>query len=229
MILQFFQVSFPSSNEARTMLVRLKPLCPATLPKLLAPRPVFARHFAASTGIELVKQLRSRTSAGVVDCKQALTEADGDLDKAVELLKVKLGARAANLKNRAASEGFIVTAKTPQSNEAVLMEINCETDFASRGDSFKAFATGNSRAVELRLEPCFFFPLQNTEFCRVTGMMSVCLVWSAPCFSCYFPFFCFWILYFRLTDQIPHPTLPNNSTQPITRNWLTQLNQLTDS
>jgi len=82
-----------------------------------------------------VKRLRELTQAGMMDCKKALTEADGDFDKAVELLRVKGAAKAANrAAEREASAGLIAT------SGGALVELKCETDFVAKGDDFVAVA-----------------------------------------------------------------------------------------
>ena len=82
-----------------------------------------------------VKKLRELTQAGMMDCKKALTEADGDFDKAVELLRVKGAAKAANrAAEREASAGLVAT------SGGALVELKCETDFVAKGDDFVAAA-----------------------------------------------------------------------------------------
>ena len=87
-----------------------------------------------------VKALRDRTGAGMMDCKKALTEADGDMDKAIEILRVKGQAKAAKRGERAASEGIVTSYVHSTQKIGVLVEINCETDFVARNDDFQEFA-----------------------------------------------------------------------------------------
>jgi elongation factor Ts len=87
-----------------------------------------------------VKALRDRTGAGMMDCKKALEEASGDVDKAVEILRVKGQAQAAKRGERAASEGVIQSYVHATGKIGVLVEINCETDFVARNDDFQEFA-----------------------------------------------------------------------------------------
>jgi elongation factor Ts len=87
-----------------------------------------------------VKALRERTGAGMMDCKGALAEAEGDLDKAVEILRVKGQARAAKRGERAASEGVVSSYVHAGGKIGVLAEVNCETDFVARNEEFQAFA-----------------------------------------------------------------------------------------
>lgn len=84
-----------------------------------------------------VMDLRKKTGAGIADCKKALTETDGDMDKAVDFLREKGIATAAKKASRIAAEG-IVAAKV-NGNTGVLVEVNCETDFVAKGDQYKAF------------------------------------------------------------------------------------------
>jgi elongation factor Ts len=86
----------------------------------------------------MVAELRAKTDAPMMECKKALTEADGDFDKAEELLRVKLGSKAGKAASRVTAEG-VVSAAVDGATGA-LVEINCETDFVSKNDSFLAFA-----------------------------------------------------------------------------------------
>ncbi|MFQ5538386.1 MAG: translation elongation factor Ts [Gemmatimonadota bacterium] len=87
-----------------------------------------------------VKKLRDMTGAGMMDCKKALVETDGDLEKAVDLLRAKGAARAAKRAERTASEGTIGSYVHFDGKTAVLVELNCETDFVANTDDFKALA-----------------------------------------------------------------------------------------
>jgi elongation factor Ts len=87
-----------------------------------------------------VKALRERTGAGMMDCKKALQESGGDLDKAIEILRVKGQAQAAKRGERAASEGVVQSYIHATGKIGVLVEINCETDFVARNDDFQEFA-----------------------------------------------------------------------------------------
>jgi elongation factor Ts len=87
-----------------------------------------------------VKALRERTGAGMMDCKRALQEAGGDMDKAIELLRVRGQAQAAKRGERAASEGVVQSYIHATGKIGVLVEINCETDFVARNDDFQEFA-----------------------------------------------------------------------------------------
>ena len=86
----------------------------------------------------MVGALRAKTDAPMMECKKALTEADGDMERAEEILRVKLGSKAGKAASRVTAEG-VVAASVAGSNGA-LVEINCETDFVSKNESFLAFA-----------------------------------------------------------------------------------------
>ena len=85
-----------------------------------------------------VKALRDRTGAGMMDCKNALTETNGDMDKAVDFLREKGIAKAAKKAGRIAAEGIVDSYIHMGGKVGVLLEVNCETDFVARGDAFKA-------------------------------------------------------------------------------------------
>ncbi|GIO53199.1 MULTISPECIES: translation elongation factor Ts [Paenibacillus] len=87
-----------------------------------------------------VKELREKTGAGMLDCKKALEEANGDITKATELLREKGLAAAANKAGRAATEGVVEAYIHAGGRIGVLVEINCETDFVGKTDQFKEFA-----------------------------------------------------------------------------------------
>ena len=87
-----------------------------------------------------VKALRARTGAGMMDCKAALQEAGGDMDKAIEILRVKGQASAAKRGARTASEGVVSSYIHAGGKIGVLVEVNCETDFVARNSEFQDFA-----------------------------------------------------------------------------------------
>jgi len=84
-----------------------------------------------------IKTLRQRTGAGILDCKKALTEADGDLDAAIDWLRAKGIANAAKKASRIASEGLVSSYIHANGKIGVLLEVNCETDFVALNDNFK--------------------------------------------------------------------------------------------
>lgn len=87
-----------------------------------------------------VKELREKTGAGMMDCKKALTEANGDFEKAIEILRKKGAAVAAKRAERSANEGIVKTSILNNGKKAVILEVNCETDFVAKSDDFLAFA-----------------------------------------------------------------------------------------
>src|SRR5204863_8329341 len=87
-----------------------------------------------------VKALRERTGAGIMDCKAALAEASGNLDKAIEILRVKGQASAAKRSGRATGEGVVTSYIHGNAKVGVLVEVRCETDFVARSDEFREFA-----------------------------------------------------------------------------------------
>ncbi|MGD8929867.1 MAG: translation elongation factor Ts [Lysobacterales bacterium] len=88
----------------------------------------------------LVKELRERTGAGMMECKKALVETDGDIEAAIENMRKSGQAKAAKKAGRTAADGVIVIKISPDSKSAVIVEVNCETDFVAKDDSFNAFA-----------------------------------------------------------------------------------------
>jgi elongation factor Ts len=93
----------------------------------------------------MVGELRAKTDAPMMECKKALTEADGDMTRAEEILRVKLGNKAGKAASRITAEG--VVAAVVEGNTGALVEINCETDFVSKNDSFLAFAKACAHLV----------------------------------------------------------------------------------
>lgn len=87
----------------------------------------------------LVKELRERTGAGMMDCKKALAQTDGDMDKAIDFLREKGLAAAAKKEGRVAAEGLVEAYIHGGGRIGVLVEVNCETDFVARGEEFKLF------------------------------------------------------------------------------------------
>jgi elongation factor Ts len=104
-----------------------------------------------------VKALRERTGAGMMECKQALQEAGGDMDRAVELLRVRSAALAEKRGTRTAAEGVVQSYIHANSMIGVLVEVDCETDFVARSDDFRDFAR------DLALHIAAAAPLYVTE------------------------------------------------------------------
>src|SRR6202161_1055467 len=91
-------------------------------------------------GAKDVKALRERTGAGMMDCKKALTEAQGDIEKAIEILRVKQGKKIQDLGERAATEGTIPSYVHAGWKVGVLIEVDCNTDFVAKNEDFVSFA-----------------------------------------------------------------------------------------
>jgi elongation factor Ts len=94
----------------------------------------------AEVTASMVKDLRERTGAGMMDCKNALVEAGGDMAKAAEVIQKKGLAKAVKAAGRIAADGAIVSSVSSDGQHGVLVEVNCQTDFVARGDDFKNFA-----------------------------------------------------------------------------------------
>lgn len=95
----------------------------------------------AAVTAQMVKELRERTSLGMMDCKRALVESDGDMDLAIDNLRKSSGMKAAKKAGRIASDGLIGMKIAEDGASAVMVEVNCETDFAARDDNFIGFVT----------------------------------------------------------------------------------------
>lgn len=95
----------------------------------------------------MVGKLREMTGAGLMECKKALVEAGGDMDKAVDILRKKGAASAAKKSSREANEGVIVQSIQPGARAGILVEINCETDFVARNEGFRAFCDEVARTL----------------------------------------------------------------------------------
>ena len=99
----------------------------------------------AAITASMVAELRAKTDAPMMECKKALTEADGDMAKAEELLRVKLGSKAGKAASRVTAEG--VVASHIDGNTGALIEVNCETDFVTKNDSFLAMAQAAAKLI----------------------------------------------------------------------------------
>ncbi len=106
---------------------------------------------------EMIKELRDATGCGILDCRSALRDADGDFDKASDILREKGLAKAAKRAGREASEGVIETYSHGEGRLAVMLELNCETDFVGRSDGFLQLAH------ELALQVAAANPLYLSE------------------------------------------------------------------
>ena len=99
----------------------------------------------AAITASMVAELRGKTDAPMMECKRALTEAEGDLVKAEELLRVKLGTKAGKAAGRVTAEGVVTIAR--EADVGAMIEINCETDFVTKNDSFLALANAAAALV----------------------------------------------------------------------------------
>jgi elongation factor Ts len=95
----------------------------------------------------MVKELREKTDAPMMECKKALTEADGDMARAEEILRVKLGSKASKAAGRVTAEGLIGLYISPDAKQGAVIEINCETDFVAKNDDFVAFVNNLAKIV----------------------------------------------------------------------------------
>lgn len=117
----------------------------------------------ADISAKLVKELREKTGAGMMDCKKALSETDGDIEKAIEWLRQKGIASAAKKEGRIAAEGLVHSYIHTGGRVGVLVEVNCETDFVAKGDDFKALA----QDIAMQIVAC-----PNVEYVRVEDIPS---------------------------------------------------------
>ena len=104
----------------------------------------------AEISASLVKELRERTGLPMMECKKALTEAGGDMGKAEEILRVKLGNKASKAASRIAAEGVVAAHVARDGKSGALVEVNCETDFVAKNDEFLALAGAIAELVAVR-------------------------------------------------------------------------------
>jgi elongation factor Ts len=116
----------------------------------------------AEISASMVMDLRQRTGLGMMECKKALAEVGGDMAKAEDLLRIKSGAKASKAASRVASEGVIGLFVAADAKTAAMIEVNCETDFVSRNDEFKAFANALAQVVA-RDDPADVAALGNAK------------------------------------------------------------------
>ena len=112
---------------------------------------------------QMVKELREMTQAGMMDCKKALVEADGDMDKAVEWLREKGLAAAAKKAGRIAAEGVVASYITDDAKIGVVVEVNCETDFVAKTDNFINFSKNVAKHIAYA-NPADIDALMNQKF-----------------------------------------------------------------
>src|SRR5918999_23377 len=95
----------------------------------------------------MVRELREKTDAPMMECKKALTEAAGDMAKAEEILRIKLGNKASKAAGRVAAEGVVAAYVAADAKLGAIVEVNCETDFVAKNDEFLAFARSLAELV----------------------------------------------------------------------------------
>ena len=120
----------------------------------------------AEVTAKLVAELRKLTSAGLMDCKKALTETNGDIEKAVDVLRAQGTIKAAKKADREANEGIISHYIQPDSKAGILVEINCETDFVAKNDSFVEFA-GEIARLKLSAPDTDFEELRTAQVAKI--------------------------------------------------------------
>ncbi|MFZ5954362.1 MAG: translation elongation factor Ts [Candidatus Dependentiae bacterium] len=116
----------------------------------------------AKIDIALIQQLRERTGLGMMDCKKALEETDGNLEQAVDLLRKKGALVAAKRAEKTTTEGIVQAYIHPGNQVGVLVEINCETDFVARTEALKQFATDLCMHIAA-LKPLYLSPSEVDE------------------------------------------------------------------
>jgi elongation factor Ts len=126
--------------------------------------------------MELIKQLREMTGAGMVDCKKALEEAGNDINKAVEILRKKGISKAAKRTDRETNEGVVKVAVNTENTEAYIVELNSETDFVSRNEKFQGLAEEILEVIKAKkpatLEELLALPLHNATVAESIATLS---------------------------------------------------------
>ena len=117
---------------------------------------------------ELVKDLREKTGAGMMDCKKVLTETNGDMEKAIELLRERGIAKAAKKSDRIAAEGLVASYVTPDQKVGAVVEVNAETDFVAKNADFRSFVADVVEQVALK-NPANVEELLAQESIKVPG------------------------------------------------------------
>lgn len=112
---------------------------------------------------ELVKQLREKTGAGMMDCKKVLTETDGDMEKAAELLRERGIAKAAKKSDRVAAEGLVTVYIAENKKVGSIVEVNAETDFVAKNEEFKEFVNTTAKVI-VESNPADVEALLNTKY-----------------------------------------------------------------
>ncbi len=120
----------------------------------------------AEVTAKMVAELRKMTSAGLMDCKKALTETDGDIEKAVDVLRAQGTIKAAKKADREANEGIVSHFIQPDSKAGILVEINCETDFVAKNETFVEFAAEIAR-LKLNEPDTDFEELRTAQVAKI--------------------------------------------------------------
>ena len=108
----------------------------------------------AAITASMVKELREKTDAPMMECKKALTEADGDLGKAEEILRIKLGSKASKAASRVTAEGVVGSYVSGDGKLAAMVELNCETDFVAKTEDFEQFASDVAMQIAAMSPDC---------------------------------------------------------------------------
>src|SRR5699024_9047042 len=108
---------------------------------------LYLENYMAAITAAMVKELREKTDAPMMECKKALTEADGDMARAEEILRVKLGSKASKAASRVTAEGLVGLFVADDAKVGALVEVNCETDFVSKNDDFINFVNDVTKLV----------------------------------------------------------------------------------
>ena len=118
----------------------------------------------------LVKELREKTGAGMMDCKKVLTETDGDMEKAMDLLRERGIAKAAKKSGRIAAEGLVAAYVTADKKVGAIVEVNAETDFVAKNEEFVNFVNDIAEIVATNvLNSSFFATKSVSEFTSITA------------------------------------------------------------
>lgn len=123
-----------------------------------------------------VKELREKTGAGMMDCKKVLTETDGDMEKAIELLRERGIAKAAKKSDRVAAEGLVTAYVSEDGKVGAVVEVNAETDFVAKNDEFRTFANDIAKQVAVKnpkdVEELLAQPFINDETKTVSEVLT---------------------------------------------------------
>lgn len=122
-------------------------LDPINLPRYVRGRNIELESIVAEITASMVKELRAKTDAPMMECKKALVEANGDMAQAEELLRVKLGSKASKAASRVTAEGLVGVFISDDAKQGAMVEVNCETDFVAKNEDFIKFVNDVTRLV----------------------------------------------------------------------------------